>query len=79
MLAAQGSQADALVAFVRGEEVVTVAPIRAWRVARAGWGDTDLELPAGRWRGLDGAGNERRAAVAELLDGFPVAVLERVS
>ena len=78
-LAAEGSQADALVAFVRGEEVVTVAPIRAWRVARAGWGDTDLELPAGRWRGLDGAGREGRVAVAELLDRFPVAVLERVS
>ena len=77
-LRSEGAAADALVAFVRGEEIVTVAPIRAGRAVREGWGDTELELPAGRWRGLDGAEREGRVAVAELLEGFPIDVLERV-
>ncbi|MFP5220458.1 MAG: malto-oligosyltrehalose synthase, partial [Actinomycetes bacterium] len=67
------------VAFVRGDAVVTVAPVRAVAVERNGWRDDAVELPAGRWRDvLTGAARDGgRAPLAELLDGFPVAVLVR--
>jgi (1->4)-alpha-D-glucan 1-alpha-D-glucosylmutase len=67
------------VAFVRGGRVVTVAPTRALQVQRSGWHGDAVTLPDGSWTDvLTGA---RRTGgpipVAELLDGFPVAVLRR--
>jgi (1->4)-alpha-D-glucan 1-alpha-D-glucosylmutase len=78
-LAALGDQADAVVAFARGGEVVIVAPRLVRRVARDGWGDTTIDLPDGRWRDLGGDEHEGRPRPGDLLARFPVSVLERVS
>ena len=75
-LLGRGDQAGALVAFVRGGEVLTVVPRLPRRVARSGWGDTVVELPEGRWDGLDGRRHGGTALVGELLARFPVAILE---
>lgn len=76
-LAASGERAEAVVAFARGDEVVTVAPRLVRRIGRLGWGDTTLPLPPGRWLALDGAEHEGAPCLAELLNAFPVAILER--
>ena len=78
-LAAEGALADAVVAFERGGQVITVVPRLVRRVERLGWADTRLALPAGRWRNLDGTDHERTVALADLLAGFPVALLERLA
>jgi (1->4)-alpha-D-glucan 1-alpha-D-glucosylmutase len=77
-LLGRGSQGDAVVAFVRGGDVITVVPRLPRRVSASGWADTVLDLPSGRWRGLDGAEHVGAALVAELLGAFPVTILERV-
>ncbi|MGI8999778.1 MAG: malto-oligosyltrehalose synthase [Candidatus Limnocylindria bacterium] len=77
-LLARGSLADAVVAFVRGDDVVTVVPRLVRRVERLGWGDTMIPLPAGRWRGLDGADYSGTIRLDTLLRAFPVAILERI-
>ena len=74
-----GARSSAVVAFARGSEVVTVVPRLVRHVAEVGWGDTAVELPDGRWRGLDGVDQARTPRVRELLDAFPVAILERVA
>jgi (1->4)-alpha-D-glucan 1-alpha-D-glucosylmutase len=80
-LAAAGRAADHLVAFVRGGRAVTVVPRLVLGLERrGGWGSTSIDLPPGRWRNrlkLDGddvtiAGT---VALADLLAGFPVALL----
>ena len=76
-LVAEGERSDAVVAFVRGDEVVTVVPRLIRRIGRLGWGDTTLELPPGRWHALDGTAHEGARRVDGLLDAFPVAILER--
>jgi (1->4)-alpha-D-glucan 1-alpha-D-glucosylmutase len=77
-LTGEGCGADHLVAFSRGELVVAVPRLHA-RLARAGWGSTAIDLPAGRWHdvlgGQDHAGGV--VEVARLLERFPIAVLER--
>jgi (1->4)-alpha-D-glucan 1-alpha-D-glucosylmutase len=76
-LLASGARADHVVAFSRGEQVVTVAPRLVLRL-QGRWEDTVLELPPGRWRNaLGGGGWQGRAALAELLSRFPVALLVR--
>jgi len=72
-----GALADAVVAFVRGGEVLTVVPRLVRRVERLGWGDATIRLPAGTWTGLDGSRHTGAAPVEELLRPFPVAILER--
>ena len=78
-LEASGSLADAVVAFMRGDAVISVAPRLVRSVERAGWADTGLRLPDGRWRSLDGTEHAGEVRVADLLGAFPVAVLERIS
>jgi (1->4)-alpha-D-glucan 1-alpha-D-glucosylmutase len=67
------------VAFVRGDEVVTVAPVRALDVERHGWGEDAVTLPDGRWTDvLTGAGRDGGTVrLEDLLADFPVAVLRR--
>lgn len=77
-LRGRGARASAVVAFVRGGEVVTVVPRLVRGVSASGWQDTVVELPSGSWRGLDGAEHAGAAPVDELLDAFPVAILERL-
>jgi (1->4)-alpha-D-glucan 1-alpha-D-glucosylmutase len=66
------------VGFVRGDRVVTVAPTRALTVERTGWGEEAVTLPDGSWVDVvTGAARTGTVRLAELLDGFPVAVLRR--
>jgi (1->4)-alpha-D-glucan 1-alpha-D-glucosylmutase len=78
-LAAGGAHAGRVVAFARSGQAATVVPRLVMGLGK-GWGDTWVELPAGRWR--DALGGERvgdggRRALGDLLAGFPVALLER--
>ncbi|HEX2046568.1 MAG TPA: hypothetical protein VHF27_02310, partial [Acidimicrobiales bacterium] len=78
-LAAGGSHAANVVAFVRGEDDAAVVVPRLVLGLRDGWGDTSVDLPGGRWTdALGGAGVEGGAiALSDLLSGFPVALLVR--
>jgi (1->4)-alpha-D-glucan 1-alpha-D-glucosylmutase len=75
---AEGSQRERVIAYRRGEDVLTVVP--RWSHAAEAWGDTAIQVPEGRWRnrltGVDVAGG--RVLVGDLLAGFPVALLARV-
>jgi (1->4)-alpha-D-glucan 1-alpha-D-glucosylmutase len=74
---AHGPAADHVVAFSRGDEVVTVVP-RLTIKLDGRWDDTAIELPGGRWRDvLTGAERSGTTHLAELLDGFPVALLAK--
>lgn len=80
-LAAEGPAAAHCLAFARSGEVVTAVTRLSLRLAEAGgWGETRLPLPPGRW--ADVLAPEREftghAPVAELFEGLPVALLERV-
>ncbi|MBD0672117.1 hypothetical protein BU198_15740, partial [Streptomyces sp. CBMA156] len=78
-LAAVGRSADHLLAFARGEDVITAVTRLPYGLERAGgWRDTVLELPAGGpWTdGLTGRSFPTGAVpVAELLAALPVALL----
>ncbi|HVM25092.1 MAG TPA: malto-oligosyltrehalose synthase [Candidatus Limnocylindrales bacterium] len=76
-LAADGPRADVVVAFTRGDAVATVAARPIDRDDSA-WVQTSIALPDGRWCGLDGAQHRGRVAIGDLLEAFPVNVLERV-
>lgn len=83
-LSARGPAAGHCVAFTRPAGLVAVATRLSHRLSEAGgWRDTALELPPGRWGRLGGVGGsgaasyEGRVALAELLEGLPVAVLVR--
>jgi (1->4)-alpha-D-glucan 1-alpha-D-glucosylmutase len=77
-LFAHGAKADHVIAFVRGEEAVAVAP-RLILGLDGDWGTTLLELPPGRWRNvLTGdavQGGARR--LKTLLARFPVGLVLR--
>jgi (1->4)-alpha-D-glucan 1-alpha-D-glucosylmutase len=82
-LLARGGRAAHAVAFARGEgseQAITVVP-RLVIGLDGDWGDTVLDLPAGRFRdqlsGEETAGGERR--LADLLARFPVALLAPAS
>lgn len=48
------------------------------RLAESGWGDTTLNLPAGRWTDrLTDREFTGRVAIADLYGDLPVALLER--
>ncbi len=73
---AQGSKDRHIIAYLRGDNVVTVAP--RWNVGHgAGWASTTIDLPSGRWRNvlagrkLEGG----RIRLQKLLNDFPVALL----
>ncbi len=81
-LAAQGPGAEHCVAFVRSQDVLVAATRLSLRLAEAGgWQETELALPVGRWTDLLDPEREFEGPtrVAELFDGSPVALLERVS
>lgn len=60
-------------AFVRGEAAITVAPLRPLHPPRG-----VLDLPGGEWRNLLGGQLlSGRVSLADLLEPFPVALLER--
>ncbi|MCW2715963.1 MAG: malto-oligosyltrehalose synthase [Frankiales bacterium] len=69
-------------AFLRSDEVLTVAPVRALAIEQTGWADDAVEVPAGTWVDVLG-GTElsggRPVRLADLLRDFPVAVLVRTA
>jgi (1->4)-alpha-D-glucan 1-alpha-D-glucosylmutase len=77
-LLAAGPRAAHAVAFVRGDDVITVVP-RLLLSLGGGWSDTVLALPPGRWTNrLTGeSGLNGSARLAALFDSFPVALLAR--
>jgi (1->4)-alpha-D-glucan 1-alpha-D-glucosylmutase len=78
---AQGPQADRVIAFLRGDGVMTIAQrwAKGTRDSSEGWGDTVVEVPEGSWEnrltGRKVSGGQVR--VAELLAAFPAALLAR--
>ncbi len=77
-LMARGPRAGHVVAFVRGEGAVCVAPRLVLQLA-GDWADTVLDLPEGLWlnvlTGDEMPGGEVR--LAEILARFPVGLLEK--
>jgi (1->4)-alpha-D-glucan 1-alpha-D-glucosylmutase len=81
---AKGAQKERVIAYVRGENVLTVAP--RWSHGPDGsheakaWGNTAIQISEGRWMnrltGVEVASG--RVLVGDLLAGFPVALLARV-
>ena len=78
-LTASGASAAHLVAFIRGDGAVTVAPRLVLGLSRTGWRDTVVALPDGRWVNVltDDEVDGGTVAVGALLERFPVALLER--
>jgi (1->4)-alpha-D-glucan 1-alpha-D-glucosylmutase len=77
-LEAKGAKADHVVAFMRGEGAVTVAP-RLVVGLGGDWADTVLELPDGRWHNVltDEEMEGGAVRLAEILARFPVGLLAR--
>ncbi|MDN3021678.1 malto-oligosyltrehalose synthase [Streptomyces sp. S.PB5] len=81
-LPAEGPAAAHCLAFARSGDVVTAVTRLSLRLAEAGgWRETRLPLPPGRWADVLAPGREftGQARVAELFEGLPVALLERVA
>lgn len=77
-LLADGPAADHLLAFVRGDDVLTAVTRHTVRLSETGWADTSLTLPPGTW--TDRLTSDRHAGTvlaAELFADLPVALLER--
>jgi (1->4)-alpha-D-glucan 1-alpha-D-glucosylmutase len=78
-LPAVGTEADHVVAFSRGSNVVTV--VTRWPLLlerKGGWGRTSFTLPAGKWVDvLGGRSWQGTVAIGDLLGPLPVALLER--
>ena len=77
-LFAQGSRAAHVIAFARGEDVVTVVP-RHWLTLDGDWGKTSLPLPSGAWsnRLSEDRFEGGDTPLSRLLGEFPVALLTR--
>ncbi|WP_459709740.1 alpha-amylase family glycosyl hydrolase [Actinophytocola sp. KF-1] len=84
-LAAAGPAAEHVLAFARSPELVVVATRLPATLARTGWRESVLPLPAGpgNWRDLltgnpvDTGPEPRCAVLADLLSHYPVALLLR--
>jgi (1->4)-alpha-D-glucan 1-alpha-D-glucosylmutase len=76
-LSARGAKSDHVIAFLRGEQVIAVAP--RWPLRLAGdWGNTSLALPTGPWSNtLTGETFEGAMPLSELVRSFPIALLVR--
>jgi (1->4)-alpha-D-glucan 1-alpha-D-glucosylmutase len=77
-LMVDGAKHDHVIAYLRGEDVVTVVPRLTLKLGGA-WRDTSVTLPEGLWRNrLTGANIEGgEVGVKELLKDFPVVLLAR--
>lgn len=76
-LTAEGAKAGHVVAFARGDQVVTIVPRRIMGLADD-WADTRIQLPPGRWHNRLGGDMILEAVsirLADLLARFPVALL----
>lgn len=79
-LEVDGDKHDHVIAYSRGEEVVTVVPRLTLQLGGA-WKDTIVVLPRGKWKNcMTGAGiSGGVVTVKSLLKEFPVALLVRES
>jgi (1->4)-alpha-D-glucan 1-alpha-D-glucosylmutase len=77
-LFAEGQQADHLLAFMRGQEVLTLA-LRLAVGLSGDWKDTVVELPKGTWKNeFSGQSvNGGKQSLSDLFARFPVALLVR--
>ncbi len=77
-LMVDGAKHDHVIAYLRGEDVVTVVPRLIMKLAGV-WKDTTVTLPEGRWRNrLTGASVDGGdVGIKGLLKDFPVALLVR--
>ena len=77
-VAVSGAEAERVIAFARGEELVVLAP--RWTARPLRWGDTRIEVPDGAWvnvltgEEVDGG---RPLAMERAWARFPVALLAR--
>jgi (1->4)-alpha-D-glucan 1-alpha-D-glucosylmutase len=79
-VAASGMRAEHVIAYLRGENVLTCVP--RWNALRAGeWDGISIEVPGGRWKNeLTGDEFEGgRVQIEEMLRRFPVALWTRQS
>ena len=75
---ADGPAAAHLVAFLRGDDVLTAVTRHTVLLSETGWGDTSLALPDGQWIDRIGGGRfSGRVLAVELFANLPVALLER--
>jgi (1->4)-alpha-D-glucan 1-alpha-D-glucosylmutase len=76
---AEGTAAGHVVAFERGGGALTIVPrLVVGLERRGGWGDTTIELSSGTWRNeldREQGALQGTVALADLLGGFPVALL----
>jgi (1->4)-alpha-D-glucan 1-alpha-D-glucosylmutase len=74
---AKGLSRDRVIAYRRGEKVLTAVP--RWSHEAEGWGETAVTIPEGRWvnrlTGKRVSGG--RVRLEDLLSEFPVALLAR--
>ena len=75
-LIASGPRCKHVVAYQRGESVVTVAP-RLTMTLADDWQETTVDLPQGKWTNLlgDTTQHEGKVQLSDLLRAFPVALL----
>ena len=75
-LRAEGKKSDHLVAYMRGDSVVVMAPRLVLKL-NGSWGDAWLEVPSGKWRNrLSGSVfTGGKLQIGEVLNPFPVALL----
>jgi (1->4)-alpha-D-glucan 1-alpha-D-glucosylmutase len=77
-LEVDGDKHDHVIAYLRGEDVVTVVPRLTVKLAGA-WKDTIVVLPKGKWRNRLTGGSVEGGVITMrlLLKDFPVALLAR--
>lgn len=71
---ARGSAAGHVLAFDRGGAITVATRLPVGLAAAGGWGDTSLDLPAGRWHDVL-TGTSTTGRLADLLATHPVALL----
>jgi (1->4)-alpha-D-glucan 1-alpha-D-glucosylmutase len=75
---ATGARAERVIAYLRGDSVLTV--VSRWSHKAAAWGDAAIVVPEGRWRNrMTGAEVYGGAVmIGDLLREFPVGLLVRI-
>jgi (1->4)-alpha-D-glucan 1-alpha-D-glucosylmutase len=75
---ARGAAADHVVAFLRGDDVLTAVSRHTVRLREIGWEDTELTLPDGAWTDrITGSRYTGTVTVADLFAELPAVLLER--
>jgi len=79
-IVAEGPGSGNVVAFLRGEDIVTVVP-RLSKSLTQSWQETTIHLPQGRWRNRLASSEFKggTVTVCDILSEFPVALLTRES